>query len=88
MCFNAAKSWQLGWYTDRHAEFQPELGHTQVYTMVGVSEYSNSSDSYAVIVKLSSSSNIGYYIGYNRRSGINSDTGEASNQVALTLWKP
>lgn len=48
MCFNPGKSWNLGWYTDRHATADP-LSQTWTGTLVGVADYANSGRKYLFV---------------------------------------
>jgi len=54
MCFNPAKNWQLGWYTNRQIEIQPETLPTegQEYILNGIVDYkapTNGEDKYVVM---------------------------------------
>jgi hypothetical protein len=81
MCFNAAKSWQLGWYSDKAVTLDKTNEPSYVGVLGGIADYSVSD--HTVLVKLDTGSSIDYYVNYNRRSGINSDTQEAGNQVTV-----
>ena len=48
MCFNPGKSWNLGWYTDRHATADP-LSQTWTGTLVGVAEYASASRKFSSV---------------------------------------
>lgn len=85
MCFNAAKSWQLGWYNDRTVKIgvndAPWFG-----TIIGVTNYSNNPNKRPVVIKLEreeKSKSDDYYIAFNDATGINSDSGEAIHQVTI-----
>ena len=81
MCFNGPKSWQLGWYDDRHIDISSgSLWSGKVY---GISDYTASSEEDAVIIRISSSSADEIYISYNRAFGINEGTFEGKNQVLV-----
>ncbi len=83
MCFNNAKNWQLGWYADRRAIAKP-LESPWEGTLVGFAEYDvipETSDS-VVILKVQGD-DVDYYVGFNRRTGINSGTVEGGNQVTI-----
>jgi len=84
MCFNGAKSWQLGWYKDKAIEIDPDGGSRSVYLSF-FGDYDkvprNSQDD-VVLIK------IGYYhIIYNLKEGINSETMEFANKVTVTYNK-
>ncbi len=82
MCFNGAKSWQLGWYDDKEAEVTkdnaPWFGE-----LVGLTNY-DTAGSRKVGIKLQRlSSSTDYYIQFNHAVGINIDNGEYSNEVVI-----
>ena len=82
MCFNNAKNWQLGWYTDRRAIVTPLVSSSWTGNLVGVAQYSSTLDGQFVILKVEGGS-LDYYVGFNRATGINSGTVEARNQVTI-----
>ena len=81
MCFNAAKSWQLGWYSDRHVAVNP-LTAGWSGRLVGISDYVSFVGD-AVLVKINTSNVTDYYVNFNRMAGINSGTREGGNQVMI-----
>jgi hypothetical protein len=81
MCFNAAKSWQLGWYSDKAVTLDKTNEPSYVGILGGIADYSVSD--HTVLVKLDTGSSTNYYVTYNWRSGINSGTQEAGNQVTV-----
>jgi hypothetical protein len=81
MCFNSAKNWQLGWYSDKHITVS-EFWSGKIY---GISDYDNDSTS-VVLIKIPANVNGGsddYYVSFNAASGINSGTLEGPNQVLI-----
>lgn len=82
MCFNNAKNWQLGWYSDKHATASP-LTTSWTGDLVGISDYL-AAGSNTVVLKVVGGAD-DYYVGYNRRSGINSGTVEGGNQVTIQM---
>lgn len=74
MCFNAAKNWQLGWYSNKRVAVSvPWKGRLYGYT-----DYSKNLDGNTVLI------NVGdLYIQYNKIATINRDTGDKTNQVAI-----
>lgn len=76
MCFNAAKSWQLGWYDDKADEVKPEAG---AFTgrIVAFVDYESTSDN--VLYKVGTK-----YIIYNKAKGPNSQTMEFANSLTIT----
>mmetsp|Transcript_28882 Transcript_28882/g.44125 ORF Transcript_28882/g.44125 Transcript_28882/m.44125 type:complete len:734 (-) Transcript_28882:114-2315(-) len=81
MCFNAAKSWQLGWYTSKQSV--ADVNTAYVGLLGGVADYGNSAVN-TIIVKINTSTAIDYYVTYNKKAGINSGTVEGANQVMVT----
>lgn len=92
MCFNPAKSYQLGWYSKQVKSINPlDFPSVQTYFLNGVADYKSdgSNGSSLVVLRIenprgNSNDNNDYYIGYNRKTGINSGTGEAADMVTIT----
>eukprot|EP00547_Thalassionema_nitzschioides_P007125 CAMPEP_0194213942 /NCGR_PEP_ID=MMETSP0156-20130528/14882_1 /TAXON_ID=33649 /ORGANISM="Thalassionema nitzschioides, Strain L26-B" /LENGTH=981 /DNA_ID=CAMNT_0038942091 /DNA_START=51 /DNA_END=2996 /DNA_ORIENTATION=+ len=87
MCFNAAKSWQLGWYDapSRRVTFHTAWSGT----IVGVAEYALSTLSVLIKIPQEATGN-NYYINFNRAVGMNADTQDGIDQVLITSsrWDP
>ena len=87
-CFNGAKSYQLGWYDDKvqSIDFQAdnELSHYFKGKLIGVVDYGKSTEEHTVVLKIESTSPESLYLTYNRKKGINKDTGEAGDSVTVT----
>ena len=92
ICFNPAKNYQLGWYEDKVKTIDPlssdaydgdsHLG-VRTFTMNGVSDYKKN-DSGLIVLRLEqTSSEQDYYIGFNRKAGINADTGGDGDAVTI-----
>ena len=81
MCFNGAKSWQLGWYSTRHDVFTAP--GTMNYRLVGQADFLATTASDTVILKINSGTATDYYVSFNRQTGNNSQTQEAANQVTI-----
>lgn len=84
-CYNAQKSYQLGWYEDKVETINPIDG-TGIYEFVlnGVSDYEKNNDAIIVLRLEQTSMEQDYYIGFNRASGINKDTTEDRDMVTIT----
>lgn len=84
-CYNAQKSWQLGWYEDKTETIDPLEG-TGIFDFVlnGVSDYKRNNDALIVLRLEQTSKEADYYVGFNRASGINKDTTEDRNMVTIT----
>jgi len=93
MCFNPAKSFQLGWYDNKVLTIDPlssdaELGvgdsGVRLFTLNGVSDYQKQNDNAHIVLRLNQISfEQDYYIGYNRKDGINKDTFEDGNMITI-----
>eukprot|EP00532_Pseudo-nitzschia_australis_P020175 CAMPEP_0168299850 /NCGR_PEP_ID=MMETSP0142_2-20121227/28369_1 /TAXON_ID=44445 /ORGANISM="Pseudo-nitzschia australis, Strain 10249 10 AB" /LENGTH=745 /DNA_ID=CAMNT_0008249651 /DNA_START=212 /DNA_END=2446 /DNA_ORIENTATION=+ len=88
MCFNPAKNYQLGWYNEKVQDYNP-LAHkdaVRTFTMNGVSDYRRTikDESKTIVVRLEMPDMIqDYYIGYNRKDGINRDTIEDEDKITV-----
>lgn len=86
MCFNAAKSFQLGWYSNNVQTVTLTSGLGQSYTLVGIVNYPNdTSNENKVVLKVETGTPNDYYINFNRRTGFNSGTQEGGDQVTIVL---
>lgn len=88
MCFNAPKSYVLGWYDDRHVHVDV-LNSVYHGKLVGIDDYvkgniPSTSTEFDVIVKYGSD----LLIMYNRRKGINSEVQGQPDMVTVTLVNP
>ncbi|KAL7431028.1 hypothetical protein ACHAXH_003303 [Discostella pseudostelligera] len=90
MCYNAAKSWQIGWYNDRKITLNPKTALASnanwgtVVTLVGIADYQNVAN-IPVVLKLETDTVDDYFIAFNRAVGINADNDEADNEVTVIL---
>uniref|UniRef100_A0A7S1B5D5 Peptidase M11 gametolysin domain-containing protein n=1 Tax=Corethron hystrix TaxID=216773 RepID=A0A7S1B5D5_9STRA len=81
MCFNAPKSWSLGWYNDRHAVIDPlKTGWTG--NIVGITDYRRS-NGWRVLLKIVGADK-DIFVSFNRVSSFNMDTKMGRNQVLIT----
>ena len=78
MCFNAAKSWQLGWYDDKSSEVKPEDG---AFTgdLSAFVDYKNVPTGGNVLIKVGTK-----YLIFNKAKGINAETQEFANTITIT----
>ena len=86
MCFNAAKSWQTGWYTSKSTIVEPTASDgTECFEqdLYGIVDYANAA-AQTVLVRINDANSVNYYVTFNRKFGINSGTKEAGNQVTVT----
>lgn len=92
MCFNAAKSWQLGWYENRHKTVHPLDGASSA-KLVGVNDFKQTTSEHVVVLKIHASKPLfdpwgdgeseALYLMYNRQEGMNDGTQEAKNKVTV-----
>lgn len=92
LCYNPAKSYQLGWYDDKVKTINPlardsddSIGQTgmSLFTMNGVSDYEKNDDALIVLRLEQNTSGKDFYIGYNRKDGINIDTPEDGDKITI-----
>ena len=90
MCYNAAKTYKLGWFKEYHVN----LGGNAISwsgDLVGFAERdalpNGSSDK--MIIRISSSDQSGdYYVHFNRKVGFNDGTREGADQVMVVTRTP
>ncbi len=85
MCFNAAKNYQLGWYSDKTKVVTPGAATNNCFAgdLHGTALYGNAAAQTVGIKVNNSGSATDYYIMYNARTGIQSGTVEGGNQVMV-----
>ena len=86
MCFNPAKSWQLGWYSSKSEVLDPNNDAGTCYSgaLYGLDSYTSSPSDGKVLIQLLSNTGQNYHIGFNGRQGINAGTKEYFNEVIVT----
>jgi hypothetical protein len=82
MCFNAAKSWQLGWYDSSKISIDPREG-SWTGNIVGIADFANNPLNDPVIVKVETGTGTDQFIAFNRATGINRHTDEADDEVTI-----
>ncbi len=96
MCFNPAKSYQLGWYSEQQKFLNPltdilakgnDSSNSFEYTLNGVDDFrfgrNGSKDKLIVLRLKQQNSREDFYLGFNRRKGMNSGTVENGNDVTI-----
>jgi hypothetical protein len=88
MCFNPAKNFQLKWYSDQAKTVNPLIkkgAAVRTYKLNGVSDYLKDPEAFVVLrlEQTKGGSQKDYYIGFNRKDGMNKDTGEDENTVTI-----
>lgn len=84
MCFNGAKSWQLGWFADRHVMLTTS-SYEWYGDLVGFSEKDSASPGEALIIRIDAGNSDYYYVHYNRKSGFNNGSKEGNNKVLVAI---
>mmetsp|Transcript_20276 Transcript_20276/g.49715 ORF Transcript_20276/g.49715 Transcript_20276/m.49715 type:complete len:820 (-) Transcript_20276:44-2503(-) len=86
MCFNGAKSWQLGWYQDKAIRLAP-TANSQIETtakLAGVADYGTTA--HDVVIKIEQEfSEWAYFVAYNAGKGINEGTQYGKDRVLVTM---
>lgn len=86
MCFNAAKSWDLNWYSDRRQVVDLTTG-PKLLNFAGIVDYSKGQTTenlHTVLAKIPEiTSRTDLYLMYNDASGFNSETKEFRNRVTV-----
>jgi hypothetical protein len=96
MCFNPAKSYQLGWYIEQQKFLNPltdilaktsDDTDSREYVLNGVNDFqfgTNGSQDKLVSLRLKQqNSREDFYLGYNRKAGMNSGTVHDANNVVI-----
>jgi len=90
MCFNPANSFYLGWYQAQSDSYDAyDSGDGRRFILNGVVDYNpeksgSGDDKRLVVLQLTQSrKDWDYYIGYNRKEGMNSQTSENGNEVLI-----
>jgi hypothetical protein len=96
MCFNPAKNYQLGWYIEQQKFLNPltdilaktgDYTNSREYILNGVNDFQfgkNGSQFKLITLRLKQqNSREDYYVGFNRRAGMNSGTVEDANDVII-----
>ena len=81
-CYNAAKSWQLGWYADKSRQINPLKGSWDG-KLIGVANYNRANDNTVVIKIEASSGEDNLYVGFNHADGFHQGTVEGRNKVTV-----
>lgn len=82
MCFNAAKSWTLGWYSDKAIEVSPVTDGVWNGRLHGIVDYGNGAAK-TVLVRVNTESWSDYFMLFNRATGFNAGVREGPNNVRI-----
>jgi hypothetical protein len=81
MCFNAAKSWQTGWYRDKEVTVGDSLFGVNCFdgTLHGIADYDTAT---TVLIKVNGKQT-DVFVDFNARRGMNKGTQEGADQVLV-----
>jgi len=82
MCYNAPKTWQLGWYDSNKETIDPTKGQWSG-TIVGVADFDKNPENYPVVVKIETGTGTDQFIAFNRATGVNRHSDDADNEVTI-----
>ena len=92
LCWNAAKSWVIGWYASDSVTVDPSAGAVNYFTLVGVADWANNiytpGQHKVVLEILDSSQTQNFYVIYNRAKGPNAGVTFAKDQVRQQNYVP
>jgi hypothetical protein len=83
MCYNPAKSWQLGFYSQRRQTIDFGMQDSFSESLVGIVDYQHSGASTKYVHLQIPGSTENLYVGFNLDTGFNSGTIEARDQVTV-----
>lgn len=81
-CFNAVKSWDLGWYSAAHKTLDP-FNFVFDGQIVGVAEFDKREGRHAIIKISGHNDNKDYFVSFNRMVGINAGSTEDGDKVIV-----
>ncbi len=81
MCFNAAKTWNLSWFKERHVTV--DASHPSYIGKLTSVVVDPNETSYPVLIKLSSPNRNDYYINFNLKQNFNAGTKEGGDKVLI-----
>lgn len=83
MCFNAAKSYQTGWYQTKVVS--PTSGNCGGFDgkVYGLSDYENTGRQGVTVVKIDVAGGPDFFVNYNKATGVNSGTREGADTVTI-----
>jgi hypothetical protein len=82
MCFNSAKSWQLGWYNNRHLTISSGSNRSYTGKLASIIDYPDEIGP-PMLIKLDAPGEEEYYVNFNFRGSFNSDTQEGGDEVLV-----
>ena len=83
MCWDAAKSYQIGWYDKSTITISPKSEGTWIGAVAGVADFDNNPDNLPVVVKIETGTGTDQYIAFNRKKGVNRQMKQAGDEVTI-----
>ena len=80
-CFNAPKTWQLGWFPSREVTLQSNNNYSWSGNIVGTADFDDTNDSDKMLIRLDGSPQI--FVSFNRKVGVNAETRQGGDQVLI-----
>lgn len=89
MCFNAAKSWQAGWYANKTLTMNVGRNGTDTDcfngAISGIADYGTTSNNVLIKIQNPDMNGKDLYVTFNSKKGINRETQEAGDLVTVVL---
>ncbi|MGK3761367.1 MAG: hypothetical protein ACI8RD_013685 [Bacillariaceae sp.] len=89
-CYNAVKNYRLGWYDLQTGSTNPleYTSNPKSFVLNGVTDYKKDGSSNGELISLrleqfGDDNGVDFYLGYNRKAGINSGVSQGADQVIL-----
>ena len=82
-CYNAAKSWQIGWYNSHKIVVDPRQSASWEGNIIGIADFSRNDFNRPVVVKIETSTSTDLFVGFNRAIGANRQNLEADDEVTV-----
>ena len=91
MCFNPVKTFQIaksgqGWYESRHIQnfnSGTSPGTHWRGKIIGLADYTSNHGQHPIVIKLETGNPRDWFVGFNHKSGVNSEVVEAGNRVTI-----
>lgn len=82
-CFNAAKLWQLGWFSSRSLELDANGTNNYSGDIADMTQEPNDSSGAPIVIKMNTPSDQDYFLSFNRVTGFNSGVPEGGDEIRI-----
>ncbi|KAJ1445098.1 hypothetical protein M885DRAFT_579810 [Pelagophyceae sp. CCMP2097] len=82
MCFDAAMSFDFGWYAD-HQSSLVVASQAGAFQLVGLADYKKTQDGQLTVLRVTRVEGLAMHLMYNRKSGVNGGVNEFEDQVTV-----